>query len=539
MSDSLSVMREDWNRRAREDAYYYVAFVNPHQAEDGFHGSAAEVIRELEGEFHRLDALGTGLARRRALEIGCGPGRLLLPISSHFEEIYGVDISEEMIRIARERLRGVPHAHLMVNSGGDLALFEDNYFSFVYSYIVFQHIPDKQIVLNYLHEIQRVLVTGGVTRFQVRGVPPSNAGLQESITWKGCVVQDSEIVEFAQAAGMELVAMSGEETQYLWVTLRKRPRPALHAVTSSSSSATQVPQRGPGAAISLWIRDTPIGADLTTLSAHVGGQAVRGSYLSPIASDGGCQMNVTLPRNVAAGVVEVALVYQHELLHPALSITIEPALLVPRVVGICDAKNIAMELRSESGGLKVLIEDLEDPGTMEFQLAGIDVTDVDITCTNKVLNQFLFSWLLPHGVRNGLQTLEVYYSGRVLYHAEVAIRKPLEAPQIAVLDAVTAAASGSTSVPQSGPGAAISLWIRNAPAGADLYTLSARVNGTVVPGSFLSAISPEGGCQMNVMLPVDVPTGSVAVELVQDGEVLEPKRIIHVEAVVPVTEPEA
>src|SRR5947209_4432725 len=107
IDNSLTRMRDDWNRRAREDAYYYVAFVNPNQAEDGFHKSAMEVIRELEGELHRLDRLGQGIARHRALEIGCGPGRLTLPMSRHFDEIYGVDISEEMIRIARQRLGSV------------------------------------------------------------------------------------------------------------------------------------------------------------------------------------------------------------------------------------------------------------------------------------------------------------------------------------------------------------------------------------------------------------------------------------------------
>jgi len=529
LDQSLSIMRDDWNQRAREDAYYYVAFVNPHQEEDGFHTSAAEVVRELEGELHRLDALGEGMARRRALEIGCGPGRLLLPMSRHFEEIYGVDISEEMIRIARERLRGVPKAHVMVNSGGDLALFEDDYFSFVYSYIVFQHIPSKEIVLNYLAEIQRVLVPGGITRFQVRGAPPSKAGEDEPITWKGCVLLDSEVVDFARGAGMELVGIYGEQTQYLWVTLRKPPRPSLDAVTSTSSSSTNIPQRGPGAAISLWIRNAPPGADLIKFGAQINGETVRGSYLSPISRDGGCQMNVTLPRDLPLGEVEVALVDHGRVLAPRLTITVEAAVLVPRVVGVCDAKNIAMEMRSESGGIKVLVEDLEDPGTMEFQIDGLVVVDVDITSTNLVLSQYLFSFLLPRGLGDGPRMLAVYFRDRIIYQAEVTIALGVGAPIPILLEAVTSASNGSSRVPQRGPAAAISLWIRHAPPNSDLTTLSARINGQAVAGSFLSALTAEGGCQMNVLLPRNLPTGEVEVALVHRGEAVSPAQTITIE----------
>jgi ubiquinone/menaquinone biosynthesis C-methylase UbiE len=529
VGDSLRVMREDWNRRARENAYYYVAFIDPHQGEDGFSRSAAEVISELESELPRLEFLGDGVARRRALEIGCGPGRLVLPMSRHFEEIYGVDISDEMIHIARERLQAVPNAHFLVNSGGDLALFEDDYFSFVYSFIVFQHIPSKDVVLNYLREIQRVLVPGGITRFQVRGAPPSKAGLEDSITWNGCVVLDTEIEDFARQSGMELVAITGEQTQYLWVTLRKRPQPVLQAVTSSSGDATKVPQRGPGAAISLWIEHAPAGADLTSLSAQIRGQLVRGSYLSPKTPKGGCQINVTLPRDLGAGDVEIALVYEGKAVGAPRSITVEPAVLVPRVTIVCDAVNVAMKMRSESGGLKVVLEDLEDPTAIEFRLGGTTIRDVDVTCTNLVLSQYLFSFLLPIKLKNGALRFDVYFQGRLIYQAEVEVGTPV-IHRMADLGAVTSAFNGSTAVSQSGPHAAISLWIKNAPHDADLTMLSARINGQEVSGSFLSELSEDGGCQMNVFLPPDLPLGDVQVALVQTGEAVGTPHVITIEA---------
>ncbi len=52
--DTLGIMRDDWNRRAREDAYYYVAFVKTNQADHGLQRSAAYVVNDLESELHRL-----------------------------------------------------------------------------------------------------------------------------------------------------------------------------------------------------------------------------------------------------------------------------------------------------------------------------------------------------------------------------------------------------------------------------------------------------------------------------------------------------
>src|SRR5256885_4331942 len=150
-ADVLDRMREDWNDRAREDARYYVAFGRRGQQDEEFFASAADVVRLLEEELKRLPR-DIPPERRRALEVGCGPGRLMKPLSRNFGEIHGVDVSDEMVRIARERLRGVSHAHVHVTNGSSLDLFADDSFDFVYSYAVFQHIPSREVVLDYMRE---------------------------------------------------------------------------------------------------------------------------------------------------------------------------------------------------------------------------------------------------------------------------------------------------------------------------------------------------------------------------------------------------
>src|SRR5436853_2390430 len=125
-SDLPQRMREEWNQRALEDAHYYVAFARRGQDEDEFFATAAEVVRGLEAELKRL-APGDRRARK-ALEIGCGPGRLMRPMSWNFGEIHGVDVSDEMIRLAQEKLSNVPNAFPVLNDGTGLACYKDEAF---------------------------------------------------------------------------------------------------------------------------------------------------------------------------------------------------------------------------------------------------------------------------------------------------------------------------------------------------------------------------------------------------------------------------
>src|SRR5512133_958191 len=109
----LEQMRADWNQRAGEDAYYYVAFGRREQDDEEFFSTAAEIVKGFEWELKRFPG------RDAALEIGCGPGRLLRPLSRHFAEIHGVDVSDEMIRLAKERLASTPNAFPHHGTGSD------------------------------------------------------------------------------------------------------------------------------------------------------------------------------------------------------------------------------------------------------------------------------------------------------------------------------------------------------------------------------------------------------------------------------------
>src|SRR6185369_17011653 len=109
-------------------------------------------------------------AEMRVLEIGCGAGRITRALAEVFGEVHVVDVSGEMVERARQALEGIPHAHVYQNNGADLSVVPEVPFDFAFSVIVFQHIPSREIVENYVREVHRRLRPGGLFKFQVNGV---------------------------------------------------------------------------------------------------------------------------------------------------------------------------------------------------------------------------------------------------------------------------------------------------------------------------------------------------------------------------------
>jgi len=422
-------MRLDWDRRAREDACYYAAFGRRHQPDGEFLASAAETVATLASEFVRLPP-AAGPSSRRALEIGCGPGRLMLPLGAHFGEIHGIDISEEMAVRARRNLRGIPHAHVHVTSGDGLGIFAAEYFDFIYSYIVFQHIPDPAIVLNYLREARRTLKTGGVLCCQLRGAPPLASEMQrEPSTWTGCFFAGEQMASFAREHDFHLVALSGLDTQYMWTTfLKPAPfaapdfsRTVLKAVTAASSGESRVPARGSEAAVSLWIDGLPPHCHLGNLEVSFGSGAdlpvclLRGCYLSAITEHGGCQLNVRLPEDLPPGPTQVTLYCDGQALGESRPIEVlPPPPRSPRVISVSDGLDIASKYRIAMGGVKVTIEDIERPEEVSFTVDGRPAEFLLFERKDPILSTYEFAFHLSPKTRLGTRVLAIRVSGRDL-----------------------------------------------------------------------------------------------------------------------------
>lgn len=113
---------------------------------------------------------------KTCLEIGCGVGRLLLPMATVFDEVLGVDICPRMVELSTEYLAPFPEKKKIITllGDGETLPVSNERIDFVYSTIVFQHLPSLEVVRSYLKEAFRVLRPGGLARIQTfEGPPPS------------------------------------------------------------------------------------------------------------------------------------------------------------------------------------------------------------------------------------------------------------------------------------------------------------------------------------------------------------------------------
>lgn len=226
MSTQLRRMRRDWDRRARENARFYVATLQDQWSDEEFYRSGEATFQEQ--ILTDLDNICQGKDPRdmNVLEIGCGAGRVTRALAGHFGHVYAVDISREMVRQARQGLADYPNVRVFRNNGRDLSVVAGNWWNrlgigrklqldFVFSCIVFQHIPSKEIVESYVREVNRRLRPGALFKFQVQGSPRVKAA--EDDTWVGVSFSEEEARAMALRCGFDMRYQIGAGSQYYWL----------------------------------------------------------------------------------------------------------------------------------------------------------------------------------------------------------------------------------------------------------------------------------------------------------------------------------
>jgi cyclopropane fatty-acyl-phospholipid synthase-like methyltransferase len=210
----LRKMHDDWDVRARANALFYVNCAQQAWSDEDFFRTgelniAEQILTDMENVCQ-----GARPKEMRVLEIGCGAGRLTRSLANVFGEVHAVDVSPEMIGLAKKKLADFPNVFLYTNNGLDLAPLPDVPFDFAFSFIVFQHIPSREVIASYVREVHRLLRPGALFKLQVQGCCDLRTTPDD--TWLGFAFSPEEVSALAAECGFECRYRVGAGTQYFW-----------------------------------------------------------------------------------------------------------------------------------------------------------------------------------------------------------------------------------------------------------------------------------------------------------------------------------
>lgn len=153
-----------------------------------------------------------------ALDLGCGIGRLLLPLAERWPDMsfIGVDCSRALLAKARAagKIAGLGNVHLAAGDGRELPSSLPADLQAAYSVLTFQHIPPGA-QRGYLSQIAGRLAAGGFLRLQF-----SRAGVDHFLSHGGT---PETMVQWCSEAGLTVVALDlgTVDDSWAWITAAK------------------------------------------------------------------------------------------------------------------------------------------------------------------------------------------------------------------------------------------------------------------------------------------------------------------------------
>lgn len=138
-----------WKYYGEKDPYYGVLTWDSFRAvslsdrgKKAFFETGERYIDSIVKTVH--EGLDPNFQPTRALDFGCGVGRLVIPLARICKSVVGVDVSEGMLSEAENNSRQQGLANVSFVKGDDALSRISGTFDFIHSFIVFQHIPPER-----------------------------------------------------------------------------------------------------------------------------------------------------------------------------------------------------------------------------------------------------------------------------------------------------------------------------------------------------------------------------------------------------------
>ncbi|MGB1253406.1 MAG: class I SAM-dependent methyltransferase [Candidatus Promineifilaceae bacterium] len=240
-NSELSALNERWEIRAKRNPMHYIYSTQEDWNLDEFLQTGEENIAAIVDKYVALYQIDP--SELVAVDIGCGMGRLTQALAHRFKHVHGFDISESMIASAKSIVPdSVDNIDYYVTSGSSLQPLGTEAIDFVFSYIVLQHVPSKEIVRQYLYETARILKPNGHALLQVNGrIRPLRERihlkvvasdrmpiLKRRLKFKidppssmGATFTLAEIEKLAAEVDLKLLAIRNPGSNYMWLELQK------------------------------------------------------------------------------------------------------------------------------------------------------------------------------------------------------------------------------------------------------------------------------------------------------------------------------
>lgn len=164
---SFSRAEQEWEYFADTDPFWAIIGTTrapgKRDVDEFFLSGEKEIQRVVETAVR----LGLPIKQEKALDFGCGVGRLTRGLAKYFNHCFGIDIAATMISRAKELNQSFSNCNFTQNTSDDLQLYPNEHFDMVYSSLVLQHIPSKRLIKSYVSEFLRVLKQEGLLVFQL------------------------------------------------------------------------------------------------------------------------------------------------------------------------------------------------------------------------------------------------------------------------------------------------------------------------------------------------------------------------------------